>query len=41
MLRYATTNLSPAYESLQRSLSDAQKSRLGALSQDRTADTRR
>jgi len=41
VLRYAATSLSPAYERLERSLSDTQKTRLGALSRDRTAETSR
>jgi hypothetical protein len=41
VLRYAATSLSPAYERLERSLSETQKSRLGALAQDRTTGTGR
>jgi hypothetical protein len=35
VLRYAVNNLSPAYGRFRRSLNDAQKTRLGALAQDR------
>jgi hypothetical protein len=39
VLRYAATSLSPAYEQFYRSLSDAQRTRLG--SRERTAETQR
>ena len=40
-LRYAASNVSPAYEQFYGSLSDAQKARFQSISRDRRAETRR
>ncbi len=40
-LRYAASNVSPAYEQFYASLSDAQKARLQSVSRERRADSRR
>jgi chorismate mutase len=40
-LRYATSNVSPAYEQFYASLSDAQKTRFQSISRERRAETRR
>ena len=41
VLRYAASNVSPAYEQFYASLSDAQKARLRSMSRERRAETRR
>ena len=41
VLRYAASNVSPAFEQFYGSLSDAQKARFQSISRDRRAETRR